>query len=111
ILGRMRRGPRWRAGWAWSVGAPGRRLAAGLLLALIVAASQAAGADAVRFRLQPEASEVTFRATSRLMNADGSFHRVTGFVDVDPRDLASATISVPIDAHTTAPRIPLARKP
>src|SRR5262252_10020672 len=58
----------------------------------------AAWADGIRYRIQPEASEVTFRATSRLMNADGRFHRVSGEVTVDPQNLATARISLSIEA-------------
>jgi polyisoprenoid-binding protein YceI len=47
--------------------------------------------------VQPEASEITFRATSRLMNADGHFSRFSGEVIVDPAVLTSARISLSID--------------
>jgi len=60
-------------------------------------ASPPAAADPRRFAVQPEASEVTFHATSRLMNANGRFHRVGGAVVVDPRDLATARISLAIE--------------
>ncbi len=55
-------------------------------------------ADARRYAIQTEASELGFRATSRLMNADGRFHRFRGDVAVDPRDLATARISLSIEA-------------
>lgn len=58
----------------------------------------AAAAQPVRFRIQPEASEIAFRATSRLMNADGRFSRFSGDVVVDPAALTSARISLTIDA-------------
>ncbi len=57
----------------------------------------AAGAEPLRFRIQPEASEITFRATSRLMNADGRFARFSGDVMVDPAVLAGARVSLTID--------------
>ena len=57
-----------------------------------------AKADPLRFRIQPEASEIAFRATSRLMNADGRFSRFSGDVVVDPAALTSARISLTIDA-------------
>jgi polyisoprenoid-binding protein YceI len=82
------------------VNAPPRtapRLALALALSLL-AWSGAARADAVRFRVQPEASEVTFKATSRLMNADGRFHRVSGEIAVDPKDLATAHVSISVEA-------------
>ena len=57
-----------------------------------------AAAQPLRFRIQPEASEITFRATSRLMNADGRFARFSGDVVVDPAALTSARISLTIDS-------------
>jgi len=57
----------------------------------------AAWADGIRYRIQPEASEATFHATSRLMNAEGRFHRVSGEVTVDPQDFSSAKITLSIE--------------
>jgi polyisoprenoid-binding protein YceI len=68
-----------------------------LVLAALVL-PRAAGAEPLRFRIQPEASEIAFRATSRLMNADGRFSRFSGDVVVDPAALTSARISLTIDA-------------
>lgn len=68
----------------------------GLLAAAVVC--RPAAADPRRFVIQPEASEVSFRATSRFMNADGRFHHLTGEVVVDPGDSTTARISVAIDA-------------
>jgi len=76
-----------------------RWLAAAVLLALASPPwSAPAWADAVRFRVQPEVSEVTFKATSRLMNADGRFHRVAGEIVVDPKDLSTAKVTLAIEA-------------
>jgi len=76
-----------------------RWLAAALLLALASPPwSAPAWADALRFRVQPEASEVTFKATSRLMNADGRFHRLAGEIVVDPKDLSTARVTLSIEA-------------
>jgi len=76
-----------------------RWVAAALLLALAsLPWSATARADALRFRIQPEASEVTFKATSRFMNADGRFHRLAGEVVVDPKDLTTAKVTLSIDA-------------
>jgi len=61
-------------------------------------APRAADAQSLRFRIQPEASEITFRATSRLMNADGRFSRFSGDVMVDPTVLTSGRINLTIDA-------------
>jgi len=70
-----------------------------LLLMLTCSAWHAtAWANTVLFRVQPEGSEVTFRATSRLMNAEGRFQRLSGQVVVDPQDLATAKIKVSIEA-------------
>ena len=55
-------------------------------------------ADVRRYAIQTEASELGFKATSRLMNADGRFHTFRGEVAVDPRDLATARISLSIEA-------------
>ena len=65
------------------------------LIAITLAISLAA-ADARRYAIQTEASELGFKATSRLMNADGRFHRFRGDVAVDPRDLATARMQ-PVD--------------
>ena len=68
--------------------------------ALVLVASTvatAAHAAVVHYRVQPEATEVTFQATSRLMNADGRFHRVAGDIAVDPADLATARITLSIE--------------
>jgi polyisoprenoid-binding protein YceI len=55
-------------------------------------------AEPRRFRIQPEASEITFRATSRLMNADGHFGRFSGEVFVDPAVLTGARITLTVDS-------------
>jgi polyisoprenoid-binding protein YceI len=63
----------------------------------MLARSHPAAAGSLHFRIQPEASEITFRATSRLMNAEGHFSRFSGDVIVDPAVLTSARISLSID--------------
>ena len=68
-----------------------------LALALLVSGRDAV-ADPLRFRIQPEASEITFRGTSRLMNADGHFGRLSGDVVVDPAVLTGARITLTIEA-------------
>ena len=78
---------------------PPRFLALGSAL-LLTGLSHGADADPVRFRIQPEASELTFKATSRLMDADGTFHRVEGDVVVDPKDLTTARITLSVEAAT-----------
>lgn len=79
--------------------APARAAAAILLGAAgLGLSSLSAGAEPARFRIEPGASEITFKATSRLMNADGRFHRFSGEVDVDPDDLATARVTLAIDA-------------
>ena len=70
----------------------------GLLLGLIVAAAAPLHADVTRFRIQSEASEIAFHATSRLMNADGRFSRFAGDVTVDPADLNTARVTVRVEA-------------
>jgi len=74
------------------------RFALGLLLGMILAAAAPLRAEVTRFRIQPEASEVTFHATSRLMNADGRFSRFAGDVAVDPADLKTARVTVSVEA-------------
>lgn len=69
-----------------------------LALLLAGAATGPAAADVVRFRISPDESALTFKATSRLANADGRFHRFTGDVSVDPGDLTTARVSLAIDA-------------
>ena len=70
---------------------------AALALASLATAGPATG-EALRFRIQPEASEIMFRATSRLMNAEGHFSRFSGDVVVDPEAVSSARIMLTIDA-------------
>jgi polyisoprenoid-binding protein YceI len=60
--------------------------------------AHAAAAEPLRFRIQPEASEITFRATSRLMNAEGRFARFSGDVVVDPAVATGARITLTIEA-------------
>jgi polyisoprenoid-binding protein YceI len=72
-------------------------LVAALVLGLPVWAAPAR-AEPARFRIEPEASELTFKATSRLVNADGRFHRFAGEVLADPKDLARARVSVTVEA-------------
>ena|SRR6266498_2757058 len=71
--------------------------AAWIALALAVW-SGAATAEPLRFRVQPEASEVGFRATSRFMNANGTFGRFKGDVVVDPKDPTTAKVRVIVEA-------------
>lgn len=75
----------------------GRRILTALVLAAL-ALPPAVEAQPLRFRIQPEASEITFRATSRLMNADGHFSRFSGDVMVDPAVLTTGRITLTIDA-------------
>ena len=74
------------------------RLARAALLLLVLAGSAPAKAESLRFRIQPEASEITFRATSRLMNAEGTFGRFSGDVVADPARPTGARISLTIEA-------------
>ena len=74
------------------------RLARAALLVLVLAGSAPAKAESLRFRIQPEASEITFRATSRLMNAEGHFGRFSGDVVADPARPTGARISLTIEA-------------
>jgi polyisoprenoid-binding protein YceI len=69
-----------------------------LALLLVAAAAAPGAADIVRFRIDPSESALTFKATSRVVNADGRFHRFSGDVRVDPRDPATARISLAIEA-------------
>ncbi len=71
-----------------------------LALGLILAATTPLHAEVTRFRIQPEASALTFHATSRLMNADGKFSRFAGDVTVDPADLTTARVTVSGEATT-----------
>jgi polyisoprenoid-binding protein YceI len=74
------------------------RLARAALLLLVLAGTAPAKAESLRFRIQPEASEITFRATSRLMNAEGHFGRFSGDVVADPARPTGARISLTIEA-------------
>ena len=64
----------------------------------VLLAAGAAEAEPARFRIQSEASEVGFKATSRLMDADGKFSRLTGEVTLDPKDPATAMITLSIES-------------
>jgi polyisoprenoid-binding protein YceI len=74
------------------------RLARAALMLLVLAGSAPAKAESLRFRIQPEASEITFRATPRLMTAEGHFGRFSGDVVADPAGPTGARISLTIDA-------------
>ena len=74
-----------------------RAFALALLVIAASGAAPAAHAGVIHYRVQPEATEVTFQATSRLMNAEGRFHRVAGDIAVDPADLATARIAFSIE--------------
>lgn len=70
-----------------------------LVLSLAVPATRVpASAESRRYNVQSDVSEVGFRATSRLMNADGRFHRMRGEIVVDPKDLTTARIGVTIES-------------
>lgn len=67
-------------------------------VAAVLLAAGAAEAEPARFRIQPEASDVGFKATSRLMDVDGKFSRITGEVTLDPKDPATAVITLAIES-------------
>ena len=71
-------------------------LAAGLVLLLLGASPT--WADTVRYPLGPSHGNVSFKATSRLVDADGRFHRFGGEVRMDPKALEQAVVSLTIDA-------------
>jgi len=75
-----------------------RRLALGALLLAMLGTTAVPAAEPLRFRIQPEASEISFRATSRLMNAEGHFGHFSGDVLADPNRPAGARITLTIDA-------------
>ena len=64
----------------------------------VLLAAGAAEAEPARFHIQPEASDVGFKATSRLMDADGKFSRITGEVTLDPKDPAKTMITLTIES-------------
>jgi polyisoprenoid-binding protein YceI len=69
-----------------------------LLVALLVEGwPWPASADVVRYRIDLARSALTFKATSRVVNADGRFHKFGGDVSVDPRDPTTARISITIE--------------
>lgn len=75
------------------------RLGAALVLVLAGGwRSESAGAGLVSFRIQAEASDVTFKATSRLMNAEGRFHNMSGEIVVDPADITTARVALRVEA-------------
>jgi polyisoprenoid-binding protein YceI len=82
---------------AWACAALRTMLLAAAMAGVLLAAG-AASAGPTRFRIQPEASEVGFKGTSRLMDADGKFSRSTGEVTLDPKDPATAKITLTIES-------------
>ncbi len=71
-------------------------VAAGVLLLLPEAGP--ARAETVSYRLGPAHGTISFRASSRLMDADGRFHHFEGEVRVDPNALDQAVVSLTVDA-------------
>lgn len=71
-------------------------LAAGALLLFLQAGP--AWADTVRYRLGPSHGNISFKATSRLVDADGTFHRFGAEVLMDPSALEQAVVTLVIDA-------------
>jgi polyisoprenoid-binding protein YceI len=78
-----------------------------LAILLIGALPLRAMAAPATFAIEPAGSELRFYATSRLMNAEGRFHRFSGRVSLDRDDLASArvTFSVETASIDTANRL------
>jgi polyisoprenoid-binding protein YceI len=74
-----------------------RTISLAAAMAGVLLAAGAASAEVTRFRIQPEASEVGFKATSRLMDAEGKFSRFTGEVTLDPKEPATARITLTIE--------------
>lgn len=74
------------------------RVILALLVLALAAAPCPAEAAPLRFRVQPEASELRFHATSRLTNVDGRFSRFDGEVLADPADLSTARVSMKVEA-------------
>lgn len=68
-----------------------------LALAVLLLPLGPARAEPRLFRIEPAASELTFRATSRLATADGRFHRFQGHVRVDSARPTSAEIAVTVE--------------
>jgi polyisoprenoid-binding protein YceI len=101
------RGPRtlWPRRWA-TTQAPDLIVRA---LAIVMLAALPAGALAAptTFALDPGGSDLAFYATSRLMNAQGRFHRFQGRVSLDRDDLTTArvTFSVETASLDTANRL------
>lgn len=58
----------------------------------------AGAAGPLRYVIDPAASEIRFKATSRLMDADGTFHRFSGEVVADPGKLATARLTITVAA-------------
>ena len=67
------------------------------MFALLTGWAPAAGAEVARYRIDLAQSILGFKATSRVVNADGRFHRFGGDVSVDPRDPTTARISLTIE--------------
>ena len=69
-----------------------------LALAIVMLTALPARAAApTAFAIDPAASELQFHATSRLMNAQGRFHRFHGRVSVDRDDLTSARVAFSVE--------------
>jgi polyisoprenoid-binding protein YceI len=87
----------------------GLAIAVGILASGSTAAAQspraAAPAGPVQYRIDPERSQVTFKAYSLLQNAEGRFHRFEGQVTVDPRNLSTARLAVTVDVASIDTKI------
>lgn len=65
---------------------------------LLLALAHPGRAETLLFRLGPAEGSVSFKASSRLMDADGVFHRFQGEVRVNPAALDQAAVSLTVEA-------------
>jgi len=84
-------------------------IAIGVLASVSAAPAQstrtAAPAGPVQYRIDPERSQITFKAYSLLQNAEGRFHKFDGQITADPRNLATARLTVTIDVASIDTKI------
>jgi len=92
MCGRRTRWPR-----PWATARAPDLIAIALAIVMLAVLPARAVAAPTTFAIDPAGSELGFSATSRLMNAQGRFHRFHGRVSLDRHDLTTARVTFSVE--------------